>query len=178
MTLAIRTSRAGTESLIREISGAIRSVNPDVPLAKVRTLNDLYRASTARTSFALVLLAIAGFMALTLAIVGVYGVLSYAVAQRRKELSIRIALGAAPAAVRAVFIRRGLTLACAGGALGLSAAVVFSRWMSSLLFGIAPLDPLTYGTCAATILTAAIVASYIPARRAAAVDPMDTLRTE
>jgi ABC-type antimicrobial peptide transport system permease subunit len=153
-------------------------VNPDLPLAKVRTLNDVYRTSIARTSFALILLGIAGTMALTLAIIGVYGVLAYAVAQRSREVSIRVALGAEPGMVKSLFVRRGLVLACAGGVIGLFSAAALSRWISSLLFGVTPLDPVNYGASGAIILAAAIAASYIPARRAASVDPMETLRSD
>src|SRR5205085_2530046 len=126
--------RAGTESFLREITSTVHAANPNLPLAHVRTLNDVYRGSMARTSFALVLLGIAGIMALTLAIVGVYGVLAYAVAQRRREVSIRIALGAEPAMVKALFVRQGLLLACTGGVAGLFSAAALSRWVSSLLF--------------------------------------------
>ena len=114
VTFAIRSERAGTEAFLREIAAAIHAVNPGLPLAKVRTLNEVYRRSMARTSFALVLLGIAGAMALTLAIVGVYGVLAYAVAQRRREVSIRLALGAEPGALKWLFVRKGLILNCAG----------------------------------------------------------------
>ena len=177
-TLAVRSRRAGTEGFLRDMTAAIHAVNPGLPLAKVRTLNDVYRLSMARTSFALVLLGIAGAMALALAIVGVYGVLAYAVAQRRNEVGIRIALGAEPAMIKALFVRQGLILACMGGAIGLAAAGGLSRWISSLLFGVRPLDPVTYGASGAVILAAAMTASYIPARRAASVDPMETLRSD
>jgi predicted permease len=178
VALAVRSNRAGTEVFIREITAAIHAVNPDLPLAKVRTLNDVYRLSIVRTSFALVLLGIAGMMALTLAIIGVYGVLAYAVAQRSREVSIRVALGAEPGMVKSLFVRRGMVLACAGGVIGLFSAAALSRWISSLLFGVTPLDPVTYGASGAIILAAAIAASYIPARRAASVDPMETLRSD
>ena len=177
-TLAVRSRRAGTEGFLRDMTAAIHAVNPGLPLAKVRTLNDVYRLSMARTSFALVLLGIAGAMALALAIVGVCGVLAYAVAQRRNEVGIRIALGAEPAMIKALFVRQGLILACMGGAIGLAAAGGLSRWISSLLFGVRPLDPVTYGASGAVILAAAMTASYIPARRAASVDPMETLRSD
>ena len=178
VTLAMRSNRAGTESFLREITAAIHAVSPNLPLAKVRTLNEVYRGSMARTSFALVLLGIAGAMALLLAIVGVYGVLAYAVAQRRREVSIRVALGAEPGMVKALFVRQGLVLACAGGVIGLFSAAALSRWISSLLFGVTPLDPVTYGVSGAMILAAALTASYIPARRAACMDPMETLRSD
>jgi len=133
VTFAIRSERAGTEAFLREVTAAIHAVNPSLPLAKVRTLNGVYRLSMARTSFALVLLGIAGAMALTLAIVGVYGVLAYAVAQRRREVGIRLALGAEPRALKWLFVRKGLILNCVGGAIGLALAGGLSRWISSLL---------------------------------------------
>ena len=131
-----------------------------------------------QTSFALVLLAIAGAMALALAIVGIYGVLAYAVAQRRHEVGIRLALGAQPKALKWLFVRRGLTLNCIGGIIGLTLAFGLSRSIASLLFGLTPLDPLTYAAAAGLIALAATAASYVPARRAASMNPMDTLRSE
>ncbi|HZO85928.1 MAG TPA: ABC transporter permease, partial [Verrucomicrobiae bacterium] len=178
ITLTIRSERAGTEGFLREVAAAIHSVNSNLPLAKVRTLNEVYRNSMARTSFALVLLGIAGAMALTLAMVGVYGVLSYAVTQRWREVGIRVALGAEPGRVKALFVRKGLILACAGGVIGLASAAGLSRWISTLLFGVAPLDAVTYGVSGAVVLAVAVCASYVPARRAASVDPMEALRSE
>jgi ABC-type antimicrobial peptide transport system permease subunit len=177
-TFAIRSERAGTEAFLREVAAAIHAVNPSLPLAKVRTLNDVYRRSMARTSFTLVLLGIAGVMALALAIVGVYGVLAYAVGQRRREVSIRLALGAEPKALKWLFVRKGLTLNCVGGIIGLALAGGLSRWMSSLLFGVTPLDPLAYLASGAVIAASVMAASYVPARQAASVDPMETLRSE
>src|SRR5437660_11704143 len=132
-------------------------------MTKERTLNDVYRQSMAHTSFALVLLVIAGAMALTLAIVGVYGVLAYAVAQRRHEVGIRLALGAEPKALKWLFVRRGLLLNCIGGIIGLTLALGSSRWIASMLFGLTPLDPLTYTAVAALLALAAAAGSYIPA---------------
>jgi hypothetical protein len=177
-TFAIRSERAGTEPFLREVANAIHAANPGLALAKVRTLNDVYKRSIARTSLALVLLGIAGAMALTLAIVGVYGVLAYAVGQRRREVSIRLALGAEPRMLKWLFVRKGLILNFAGSIVGLALAAGLSKWISSLLFGITPLDPVTYLASGALIAAAAIVASYIPARQAASVDPMETLRSE
>jgi ABC-type lipoprotein release transport system permease subunit len=117
-------------------------------------------------------------MALTLAIVGVYGVLAYALAQRRREVSIRLALGAEPGMLKWFFVRKGLILNCAGGAIGLASAAGLSRWIASLLFGVTPLDPLTYAASGALIAVAALAASYVPAHQAASVDPMETLRSE
>ncbi len=178
VTFAIRSERAGTEAFLREVATAIHAVNPSLPLAKVRTLNDVYKHSMARTSFALVLLGIAGAMALALAIVGVYGVLAYGVGQRRREVGIRLALGAEPRALKWLFVRKGLILNCVGGIIGLALAGGLSRWISSLLFGVTPLDPLTYIASSAVIAASVMVASYVPARQAAFVDPMETLRSE
>jgi predicted permease len=177
-TFAIRSSRAGTESFLREIAAVIHAVNPDLPLAKVRTLNDVYLRSMARTSFTLILLGIAGAMSLILAIVGVYGVLAYAVGQRRREVSIRLALGAEPRMLKWLFVRKGLIFNFIGGMIGLALAAGLSRWISSLLFGITPFDPLTYIASGAVIAAAVMIASYVPARQAASVDPMETLRSE
>lgn len=178
LTLAIRSGRAGNESLLREVAAAIHSVNPDLPLARVRTLNDVYRRSMARTSFTLVLLGIAGAMSLALAIIGIYGVLAYAVGNRRREVSIRVALGARPAQVERLFLRRGILLACTGSVVGLAAAMALSRWVSSLLFGVTPLDPATYVASALIVSAAALIASYIPARRASSLDPAKSLRAD
>jgi len=178
LTLAIRSSRAGTESFLREVAAAIRPVNPSLPLAQVRTLNDVYRRSMARTSFTLVLLGIAGTMALALAIIGVYGVLAYAVGSRRREVSIRVALGAQPNQVQSLIVKRGILLACAGSAVGTAAAMALSRWVASLLFGVTARDPATYAASVLIVSTAALIASYLPARRAASVDPMESLRAD
>jgi predicted permease len=178
VTFAIRSERTGAQGLLREIAAQIHAVNPDLPLATVRTLNDVYRQSMVQTSFTLVLLAIAGAMALILAIVGVYGVLAYAVARRRYEVGIRLALGAQPKALKWLFVRRGLMLNCMGGLIGLALALGLSRWIASLLFGLTPLDPLTYAAAGGVIALTATAASYIPARQAASVDPAETLRAE
>jgi putative ABC transport system permease protein len=178
LTLAIRSSRTGTESFLREVATAIHAVNPNLPLAQVRTMDDLYQRSMARTSFTLVLLGIAGIMSLALAIIGVYGVLAYAVGQRRREVSIRVALGAQPNQVKRLFVRRGIVLACAGSVIGLVTAMGLSRWVSSLLFGVTPLDPATYLASASIVSMAALIASYIPARRASSVDPLESLRAD
>jgi putative ABC transport system permease protein len=178
LTLAVRTSRAGAESFVRELATAIHSVNPGVPLAQVRTLDDVYRRSMARTSFTLILLGIAGTMALALSIIGVYGVLAYAVGQRRREVSVRVALGAQPHQVKGLFLQRGMVLACVGSVVGLGAAMALSRWVSSLLFGVTALDPATYITAAMIVSAAALMASYIPARRALSVNPAESLRAD
>jgi predicted permease len=176
VAFALRSSRTGTESFIREIRQAVSAVNPDLPLSQVRPLREVYDQSMARTSFSLVLLGIAGAMALLLGIVGIYGVLAYAVAQRQREVGIRLALGAQPRAVKKMFVYRGMMLSGVGIALGAAAAAGLTRSMSSLLFGVTPVDAATFASAAGVLVVAALAASYIPARRAASVDPVETLR--
>ncbi len=176
LTFAIRSSRAGTEGLLKEIAAKIHSVDPSLPLAQARTLNDTYRFTMARRSFALVLLGIAAAMAMTLSMIGVYGVLAYAVAQRRKEISIRVAIGAEPRMIKALFLRQGLTLICIGGAIGFISARGLSPWMAPLLFGVHPFDSVVYGVSGAVVLGTALIASFVPARSAAFLNPIEALR--
>lgn len=131
-----------------------------------------------RTSFTLVLLGIAGLMALILGVVGIYGVIAYAVTARTREIGIRTALGAQPNELHGMFVRQGLVLAAIGAAIGLLAAGGLTRLMSSVLFHTTPLDPATYIAVSALLILAALLASYIPARRATAIDPMEALRSE
>ena len=134
--------------------------------------------SVARTSFAMVLLGISGLVALILGLVGVYGVISYAVSQRRGELGMRMALGAQTGQVKTMVLKQGLALAGVGIGLGLVLAFALTRYLSSLLFGVSPVDPLTYGAVAVGLLAVALLASYLPAHRASKVDPMTALRVE
>jgi ABC-type antimicrobial peptide transport system permease subunit len=154
------------------------SVNANLSLASVRTMQDIYNRSLGRTSFTLVMLGIAGAMALVLGLVGIYGVISYAVSQRRREIGIRLALGAQPGELRLMFVRHGLVLAAAGVAIGLTAAMALTGLMSSLLFGISPMDPVTYAAVPVVLVMAATLASYLPARRASMVDPVEALKAE
>jgi len=174
----IRTHRAGTANFVAEARRAIRSVDANVPVFLTRTLQDIYEESMARTSFTLVLLAIAGAMALVLGVVGIYGVIAYTVTQRTREIGIRMALGAQPATLQHMFLRQGLLLAGIGTIVGLAAAVGLTRMMSSLLFKTAALDPLTYAVVSALLILAATLASYFPARRATLVSPVEALRLE
>lgn len=178
VTIAIRTTRAGTESFLAELQQAVGSVNSSLPLASVRTMQEIYSKSMARTSFTLVMLAIAGSMALTLGILGIYGVISFTVSQRTREIGIRLALGAQKTELKWMFVRSALALTCIGVAIGLCAAGVVMQSMKSLLFGISPLDPVTYIAIPLVLIASAVLASYLPARRAASVDPVDALRAE
>jgi ABC-type antimicrobial peptide transport system permease subunit len=153
-------------------------VSPSIPIAQERTMQDLYADSLARTSFTVVLLGIAGVMALVLGVIGIYGVIAYVVAQRKRELGIRAALGARPPQLERMFVRQGIVLTGVGAAVGLSAAVALARVMSSLLFGVGPMDPTAYVAAGAVTIAAAALASYVPARRAAKIDPIETLRAD
>ncbi|MBV8844833.1 MAG: ABC transporter permease [Bryobacterales bacterium] len=174
----IRSPRAGTQALAEDLRKAIWSANGNLAIADILTMEQIAGRSMARTSFTLVMLAIAGAMALLLGVIGIYGVVAYTVAQRRKEVGIRLALGADPAAVKGMFLRQGLILSAFGCGVGIVGAMALSRLMASLLFGVKPLDPVTYAVMPAVLLAAAAVACYLPARRAAAVDPVETLRAE
>ena len=178
VTFTIRSTRAGTQEFIDQLQQAVWSVNSELPLASVQTMQDLYSQSLARTSFTLVMLAIAGFMALALSIIGIYGVISYAVSQRTREIGIRLALGAQKNTLSWMFVRSALLLTASGMAIGLIAATGLIQLMRTLLFGISPLDPVTYLTVPLVLALAALLASYLPARRAAAVNPVETLRWE
>jgi ABC-type antimicrobial peptide transport system permease subunit len=176
VNFVMRSDRTGTESFLGEIRQAMAELMPGLPVFQARTLGEVYDQSMARTSFSLVLLGIAGAMALLLGVVGIYGVLAYSVVERKREVGIRLALGAAPRAVKGMFVYRGMFLSSAGIVLGTAAAAGLTRLMSSLLFGVAPVDTATFAAAALVLVAAALAASYIPARRAAAVNPVETLR--
>jgi ABC-type antimicrobial peptide transport system permease subunit len=178
VTFAIRSNAAGTEGLLNQMRQAVWSVNANLPLTSVRTMQEIYNQSLARTSFTLVMLAIAGAMALVLGIIGIYGVISYSVSQRTREIGIRLALGAQPGELQKMFVRHGLALAAVGVAIGLGAATGLSRLMSSLLYGTSSLDPMTFVAVPIVLVVATMLASYLPARHAAAVDPVDALKAE
>ena len=175
---AIRSTRTGSPSLLNEVRRAVWSVNPDLPIAGVRTMQEVYDRSMARTAFTLVMLSIAAGMALLLGIVGIYGVISYAVSQRTREIGIRIALGAPPQSVRQMFVREGLLMTAIGVVCGLAAAAGLTRLMKALLFEVSPLDPATYCAVSLVLAAAALLASYIPARRATTIEPVEALRVE
>jgi predicted permease len=178
VSYAIRSPRAGTESFRKEIQQAVWSVSPSLPVANLRTLDDIYRKSMGRTSFLLTILAIAAGMALLLGVIGIYGVISYAVSQRTREIGIRMALGARQLELTGMFVRHGVVLAAIGVAAGLGAAVAITRAMTALLFEVQPVDPLTYVAVSVALFGAAALASFVPSLRASAVDPVEALRAE
>jgi ABC-type antimicrobial peptide transport system permease subunit len=178
VTFVVHSSTAGTQGLLSEIQRAVWSVNNSLPVASEQTLGEIYNRSMARTSFTLVMLAIAGSMALALSLIGIYGVISYAVTQRTREIGIRLALGAERRELRWMFVRSALILTFIGAAIGLVSAASMARLMKALLFGVSPLDPITFAVVPLMLAAAAALASYLPARRAASVDPMQALRSE
>lgn len=178
LAFTIRSPRVGSESFAKELRQAVWSVNPNLPLADIRTLEYFYEKSMARTSFTLVMLGVAGAMALMLGIVGLYGVIAYSVSQRTREIGIRTALGAQQQQLTAMFVSHGLLLTGVGVACGLGAAFALMRLMSSFLFKVSAVDPITYAGAALGLITTAVLASYLPSRRAAAVDPVEALRAE
>jgi predicted permease len=178
LAFVIRSPLAGSQAFMRDVQNTVWSIDPDVPLAEASTLGELYTKSMARTSFTLVMLCVAGSMALLLGIVGIYGVISYSVSQRTREIGIRMALGAQRAELTALFVRQGLWLTGIGAACGLVVAFVTMRFMSSLLFNVSPVDPVTYVGITAGVVATAWLACYMPSRRAATVNPVSALRAE
>ena len=178
VTYVIRSHRTGSEGFVNDIRQAVWSVNSNLPVAGVQTMKEIYDRSMTRTSFALVMLVVAGAMALLLGVIGIYGVIAYSVSQRTREIGIRMALGAQRQALTQMFVGHGLKLVAIGVLCGLAAAWALARGMSSLLFGVSAADPLTYAGVCAALAAAAAVASYVPARRATAVDPVDALRAD
>lgn len=162
--------------MLSDIGKALRSVHAGLAPAAVQTLGEMYRRSMARTSMMLLVLAIIGTVALLLGLVGVYGIVSYAVTQRRREIGIRLALGATQRDVRLRFVRQALILVSIGVAIGLAAATGLTQFMTSQLFGVSPLDVATHLTVALVLLTVAGLASYVSAQRASALDPVEVLK--
>ena len=178
LAFVIRSPRASTESFLREVRRAVWSVDSNLPIANVHSLNYYYQNSMARTSFTLVMLSIAGAMALLLGLVGLYGVVAYSVSQRKREIGVRLALGAGQPEIVGMFVRHALLLAGTGGICGMAAALALMRLMTSLLFQVKPVDPLAYALVSLGLVGTAALASYVPSRRAAAVDPVEALRAE
>jgi predicted permease len=173
---AVRSSRVGSRGFLGELQQAVWSVNPNLPLAAVLTLDEIQADSMAQTSFAMVMLAMAASVALLLGVVGIYGVIAYIVTQRTREIGIRMALGAQTADVRRLFLRHGLLLTGAGIALGIGVSLAVTRVMSALLFGVGPMDPFTYAAVSAGLAAVALLATWLPARRASRINPVAALR--
>jgi predicted permease len=177
MTLVLRIAGEPMR-LVNPIRAEVRALDPRLPVANVRLMTDVVDASMATPRLTGTLLTIFAGLALVLAAVGVAGVLAYLVSRRRREIGIRMALGASRANVLGLIVRRGVLYAGAGIAAGIAAALFLTRLMEGLLFGVAPRDPLTFVAVSAILLVIAVVASLIPALRAARVDPLEALRSE
>ena len=179
VTFAVHSrSRGNREPSSARCSGRCGQVNANLPVASIRTMQDIYSRSMARTSFTLVMLAIAGSMALALGLIGIYGVISYAVSQRTREIGIRLALGAQKGELRWMFVRSALALTGVGVVIGLGAAAAVAQMMRTLLFGVSPLDPLSFAAVPFILAAAAVLASFLPASRVAAINPVDALKKE
>jgi putative ABC transport system permease protein len=166
------------EVLLPSIRAQLRSLDPSIPLARVRTMEDVVDTALSEPRFTSALFTVFSVLAVALAAIGIFGVLSYLVTQRRREIGIRIAIGAAPRDVRRQVLGRGLALAAAGIALGAAGAFALGRAVVVLLYDVPAYDPASFASSAAVLLLVALAASYIPARRATAVDPVAALRTE
>jgi putative ABC transport system permease protein len=177
MSLVVRTD-SQPAAILPSIKGAIRAVDKDQPVFNVKTMDEIISGVVSAQRLAFILLGIFAFLALALAAVGIYGVTSYSVSQRTHEIGIRMALGAREADVLRLVAGHGLTLGVVGVALGVAGALVLTRFLASMLYGIRPTDPLTYLGVCLLLIAVSTVASYIPARRAAKVDPMEALRYE
>jgi predicted lysophospholipase L1 biosynthesis ABC-type transport system permease subunit len=169
-------SQTDPRGLASAVTREIRDLDPDLPVYNLRTMGDRVDESLARRRFAMLLLALFAAVALGLASVGVYGVIAYLVSQGTRELAVRMALGASPLGILVLVLRHGVSMAVAGIAIGLGGALALTRFMRSLLFGIEPADPLTFGAIALVLAVVALVASYVPARAARRVDPLVALR--
>jgi predicted permease len=169
---------AGSTDLLDQVRQSVWSVHATLPVANVQTLEDIYELSMTQTSFTMVMLVIAAAVALLLGAAGIYGVISYVVSQRTREIGVRMALGARQRDVSRMVLVQGLYVAGIGVAVGLIAAVGLTRLMSSLLFEVSPVDPMTYGVVSIGLTAIAVLASYLPSRRAARVDPLEALRIE
>jgi putative ABC transport system permease protein len=178
MVYAVRSPRVGTPGFVGELQRAVWSVDRNLPVANLQTLEEIQAQSMAQTSFALVMLSIAASVALLIGVVGIYGVIAYAATQRTREIGLRMALGAHVRSVRTLFLRQGLALTAVGIAIGIGIAVGLTRVMSSFLFGVAPIDPITYAAVSGALALVALLATYLPAHRASRVDPITALRAD
>jgi len=177
MNLAVRTNAAPL-SVVPAITGAVREIDAEVPLLNIRTMDDSVSASLSPARFTMLLLGAFAGLALLLAVVGIYSVMSYSVSRRTNEIGIRVALGASRGNVLLLVVRQALLLALIGSAIGIVGALALSRLMASQLYGVQPTDPITFVTVAALLMIVSLAASYIPARRAMRVEPTIALRYE
>jgi putative ABC transport system permease protein len=176
-TVAVR-SRGDAATPVPTLRREVAALDPLLPLANIHLLGDLVDASVAGRRFTLLVFLIFGAIAVAMSAVGVYGVLAYLVGQRTREIGLRLAIGASPADVVWLFVREGAVLILVGVSAGLAGAVAGGRWIAALLFGVTPADPATFAAAVLTLGLAAACATYLPARRAARVDPNEALRAD
>jgi putative ABC transport system permease protein len=177
MTLVVRTA-GSPRALLAPVAAIIRRMDRDLPLTQVATMDEVLAAATREQRFTMALMAGFALLALVLAAVGIYGVIAYSVSQRTREIGVRLALGADAGKVRFLVLRQGLAPAAVGIGAGVAAAALFTRYLGSLLYGVAPLDPLTFGTIPLLLLLVAAGSVLIPAARACRVEPVEALRAE
>jgi ABC-type antimicrobial peptide transport system permease subunit len=177
MTYVVRSATAPT-GLVPSVRHAIDAMDRTLAMAQVRTLEDVLDTASAQMAFTMILIAIAATVAVTLGVVGIYGVMSYIVTQRTSEIGVRLALGAAPATVARMIVRQGGMVASGGIVVGLSAAAAGSRVIESLLYGVSPRDPVVFLATTCLLICVALVACWLPARRAASLSPLEALRVE
>jgi predicted permease len=177
MSLTIRTS-GNALNVFPSVRREIWAMDRNLPLVNVRAMSDVVGSAMARTTFTLIMIGAAAGVALLLGAIGIYGVISYMVSLRTREIGVRMALGAQSTEVRGMVVRQGLMLAVVGVGIGLAGALALARLISSLLYGIAPYDPLTLGVVTVGLLAVAAVASWLPAMRAARIDPIEALRAD
>jgi putative ABC transport system permease protein len=177
MSYVLRTTTPPL-GLVASVRRSVRAVDVNLPIVQVRTLEEMVDHASVYMAFTMVLLAIAAAVALLLGAIGIYGVMSYIVAQRRSEIGLRLALGAEPRRVVWMIVRQGGLVALAGTAAGLAVAVAGSRVLGSLLYEISARDPVIFGATTVGLLAIALVACWLPARRAARRSPLDALRAD
>jgi ABC-type antimicrobial peptide transport system permease subunit len=177
MTVALR-GHTDPAAMVSSSKSELRNLDPDLPMYRVRTMEQQVTESLARRRFSMLLLGIFASVALALATIGIYGVMAYLVNQGTRELGIRIALGASQCNILSLVVRQGMALALSGMMIGLAAALLLTRLIRSLLFGVEATDPITFTGIALLLAMIALLASYIPAQRATRIDPLISLRSE
>jgi putative ABC transport system permease protein len=175
MTFIVRTN-GDPSYVVPSIQRAIWSLNPNVSFSGIETLNGLLRDTLAARRFTLTLLSGFSLVAIVLASVGLYGLVSFSVSERTAEIGIRLALGAGRESVVGLVMRQGMTIALAGLAAGVTASVALTRYLGTMLFGVTPTDPITYALIGAVVALISAIACYLPARRATRVDPLVAIR--
>jgi putative ABC transport system permease protein len=177
MTLVVR-SRLERAAVAAEVLRAVHALDPQQPVSRVRMMTEFFAESVAQPRFTTLLLSTFAALALILAVIGLYGVMSYSVSQRTREIGVRVALGARPAELIAMVVRRGMLLAALGVLLGLVGAIAATRLMADLLFGVSPSDPAALGGAVIALILSSLAATYVPAARAATVTPASVLKAE